>query len=328
VKELQNPDEGDLRMLEERRKYHRFRTAIPIHHRVNSRVPDTAAPENLEAVAILRNVSLEGILIDFWSELLELPELLPQAERGPSIGLEMVADSIGVRLPVRGVVRWYQVGKPQDGITPHLRAGICLKDPESYTAVTGILRYITGLVLADAGFPRSAPVFSPQRGRHPQMDTSPPVFYLSDTDLRPRTVSPSDQSLEGKKIEKFNHLPPGYEFEVSLTQQEKDTDRRMNKRIPVDFPVLCQMGEISFLSWAVNACKQGMMVRAYPSYRTTGRILTTMSGRERCPVQLAFTLRSSYRVEVEIKHFHYEHSEAERCRCRFGFLMPKTEYGS
>jgi len=126
--------------VEEKRKYQRVETIIPIRFNLN---PDHHFVPGIRKMGVggtVRNISSEGLLIDSRLDLLDVCQIFPEAmEDDSAFELELVlTDSRERRLLIRGVVRWYRLSEPQGNIR-HFRAGLYLKDAESRSIAKSII---------------------------------------------------------------------------------------------------------------------------------------------------------------------------------------------
>ncbi len=132
----------------EKRKHPRFEAVWPIRFNLNPDYHYVPAIRKMGVGGTIRNISLEGLLIDARMDLLDVCQIFSEEKEGDSaFQLEVVlTDSREMRRFLRGVVRWYRVGEPERNIR-HFQAGLFLMDPESRAIARNIVESITPTTL-------------------------------------------------------------------------------------------------------------------------------------------------------------------------------------
>jgi len=213
----QEAERMNIQVPEDRREYCRFETTIPVHHRIDSQYRHTPETEKLTMAGILRNVSLEGLRIDFQMEVLDVCDVLSEIGKGSLFEMEVPAGFIEGGAPLRGVVKWFRVDEPDDGYMQHFRAGLFLNDPESCAVVNGILESMTGIALEEFFTPGSPTVLSMERRRHPRVKASRPLLHFSEIYPGPTAASTLDLSVGGARMETFYNLILGQRLGISFS---------------------------------------------------------------------------------------------------------------
>jgi hypothetical protein len=133
---------------DDRRKYHRFETTIPIRFNLNPDFHFVPGIRKLGVGGKANNISIEGLLIDSRMDLLDVCQIFPEAmEDHSAFELEVaLTDLRGRRELIRGAVRWYRLSKPKNDVR-HFQAGLYLKDTESRAVAKGMVQSIAKLAL-------------------------------------------------------------------------------------------------------------------------------------------------------------------------------------
>jgi hypothetical protein len=125
---------------DEKRKYPRVETKIPIRFNLN---PDHHFVPGIRKTGVggtVRNISREGLMIDSRLDLLDVCQIFPEAiEGGSAFELEVVlTDSMERRSLLKGAVRWYRLSVPNGNIR-RFRVGLYLRDTESRVVARSIV---------------------------------------------------------------------------------------------------------------------------------------------------------------------------------------------
>jgi hypothetical protein len=134
---------------EENRKHHRFEATIPIRFNLNPDYHFVPGIRRLGVGGTIRNISLQGVGIDSWMDLLDVCQVFPEElEDDSPFELEVVlSDSRGTRLLIKGAVSWHRLSEPESDIR-HFQAGLHLRDDESCATARSLVESITGIALA------------------------------------------------------------------------------------------------------------------------------------------------------------------------------------
>jgi hypothetical protein len=131
-------------MGHEKRRNPRFIAAFPVRFNLDPKHHFVPRIRKTGIGGTVRDVSSEGLRIESEMDMLDVCQIFHEAIEDDSVfGLELVvSDSEHGKTPVRGEVRWYRVGDPQNDVRD-FRAGLHLKDAKSRSAVRTMIESIS-----------------------------------------------------------------------------------------------------------------------------------------------------------------------------------------
>jgi len=131
-------------MVHENRRNPRFKAAFPVRFNLDPKHHFVPRIRKTGIGGTVRDVSSEGLRIESEMDMLDVCQIFHEAIEDDSVfGLELVvSDSEHGKTPVKGEVRWYRVGDPQNDLRG-FRAGLHLKDANSRAAVRTMIESIS-----------------------------------------------------------------------------------------------------------------------------------------------------------------------------------------
>jgi hypothetical protein len=131
-------------MGHDKRRHSRFKVAIPVRFNLDPKHHLVPRIRKTGVRGILRDLSPEGFRIESGMDLLDVCHIFPEAIGDDSVfGLEVeFSDSQYGRIPTRGEVRWYRVGKLRGNLRD-FQASVRPKDIDSRLAVSRMAETIS-----------------------------------------------------------------------------------------------------------------------------------------------------------------------------------------
>jgi hypothetical protein len=129
---------------DDRRKYPRIETVIPIQFNLNPDYHFVPAIRKRGVAGTTQNISLEGLLIGARMDMLDICQVFPEALDDDSpFELEVVlTDFRGRRERIMGTVKWYLISEAKGDIH-HFQAGLYLRDAGSRAIARSLVDHTT-----------------------------------------------------------------------------------------------------------------------------------------------------------------------------------------